>query len=155
MISPEMLRKYAFFSFMSGDQFDKIAMLADEVSWEKDGIVFEVGKKAEFLYLLGTGEIELHYAVKDELISEKSKEFFVGSINLGEAFGLSSMIEPFEYTSGAVATEASKGVRIDAVKLRALAGEDSHLGFAIMTQVATASFERLSSVRVELAAARS
>ena len=82
-------------------------------------------------------------------------EEFIGSINIGEAFGLSSLIEPFEYTSVAVASQASTGVRIDAIKLRKLAGEDPHLGFELMKQVAKASFERLSSVRVELAAARS
>ena len=138
-----------------GDQFDKIAMLADEVSWEANEIVFEVRKNADVLYLLATGEIELHYAVKDELISEKSKEFFIGSINIGEAFGISSLIEPYEYTSVAVASQASTGVRIDATKLRKLAGEDPNLGYELMKQVAKASFERLSSVRVELAAARS
>jgi len=155
MISPEALRKFPFFSFLAGDLFDKIAMLADEVTWEADEIVFEISKNADYLYLLGTGEIELHYMVKDELISEKSKEFFIGSINIGEAFGISSLIEPYEYTSVAVASQASKGVRIDAIKLRKLAGEDPHLGFELMKQVAKASFERLSSVRVELAAARS
>lgn len=129
-------------------------MLADDISWEVDGEVFGINKPADYLFILETGEIELHYAVKDELISAKSKEFFIGSINPGEAFGLSSLIEPFRYTANAIASTGSKGIKIDARKLQALAEADAKLGYALMAQVAKASFERLSSVRVELAAAR-
>jgi CRP-like cAMP-binding protein len=154
MISPELLRKYKFFSFLADDQFGKVAMLADEADWEAGQKVFGISKDADFLYLLETGEVELHYAVVDELISEKSKEFFIGSINPGEAFGLSAVIEPYEYTANAIASTDSTGIQVDAKKLRALAAEDTQLGFAFMAQVAKASFERLSSVRVELAAAR-
>jgi CRP-like cAMP-binding protein len=144
-----------FFSFLDEGQFSKIAMIADEVAWKAGDQVFGINKDADFLFLLETGEIELHYAVKDELISEKSKEFFIGLINPGEAFGLSAVIEPYQYTAIAIAPSDSAGIKVDAKKLRQLAEEDSHLGYAFMAQVAKSAFERLSSVRVELAAARS
>lgn len=154
MISPEVLRKYPFFSFLSEDQFGDVAMLSEEISWNAGDTVFEINKDADFLFVLETGDVELHYKVKDELISEKSKEFFIGSINPGEAFGLSAVIEPFTYTSNAIASAKSTGIKLDARKLRVLAGKNPAFGYALMAQVAKASFDRLGSVRVELAAAR-
>ena len=155
MISPETLRKYVFFGFLSDEDYEKIAMLAEAVSWKAGETLFTLGDKADFVYFLESGEVTLHYKVVDELVSDKSKEFYVGDINPGEPFGLSALIAPYAYTATAFAARDCKGIIVDAKKLRVLADEQPKLGYALMHQVAKFTFERLGQVRVELVAARS
>lgn len=155
MISPESLRKYAFFGFLSDEFFGDIAMFADEVTWAAGETLFDIGAPADHVYLLEKGEVNLHYQVVDSLISDKRKEFYIGDINPGEAFALSALIEPYTYTAMAVAAGESKGIRVDAKKLRSIADAQPDLGYALMQQVAKEAFERLGQVRVELVAARS
>lgn len=154
MISPELLRKYQFFGFLNEDEFAKVAVFAEEVTWEKGVVVFNINAKADKLFFLETGEIDLHYKVVDELISDKSKEFYVGSVNPGDPMGVAALLEPFEYTATGIAVEQSKGIAVDAKKLLSLADADPKLGYALMAKLSHALFERLGQVRVELAAAR-
>ncbi|MCB2179820.1 Crp/Fnr family transcriptional regulator [bacterium] len=154
MISPELLRKYAFFGFLSDEDFDKIAMVAEEGTWQAGETLFTLGDKADHVYFLENGEVNLHYKVVDELVSNKSKEFYVGDINPGEPFGLSALIKPHAYTATALVGRESKGIIVDAEKLLALANAQPELGYGLMQQVAKSTFERLGQVRVELVAAR-
>lgn len=153
MISPEDLRKYQFFGFLEGDQFSKVAMLADEVSWKAGDKVFKVGDKAAYIYLLTEGEVDLRYYVVDSVISDKSKEFSVGEVNPGEAFGLSALLGAKEFTTNAVCGGDCAGIKLDAEKLMELAEENPVLGYKLMKQVANSAFERLDHVRVQLVAA--
>ena len=154
MISPEALRKYIFFGFLKDAEFETVAMYADEVSFKAGEKVFEIDTSADYLYLLLDGDIELHYSVVDSLVSDKSKDFFVGDIDPGEAFGLSALLAPFTYTASCIATKESKAIKVDAKKLLALADENPKLGYAMMTKLAETAFERLGVVRSELVAAR-
>ena len=49
MISPEVLRRYPFFGFLKDDQFKKVAMLAEEVSWKAGTKIFKAGEKTDAL----------------------------------------------------------------------------------------------------------
>ncbi len=154
MISPEVLRKYEFFGFLSIENMDKIAMFSDEVKWAQGETVFKSDSPAKFLFLLEAGEVELKYRVEDTIVSEKSKEFYVGQINPGEPFGLSSIIDPYKYTAACVASQASQGIKVDGEKLREMAESDPELGYGLMTSVAKAAFDRLTQVSQQLVAAR-
>lgn len=154
MISPETLRKYGFFNFLKDDEFEKVAMISDGVSFAAGEKVFEIDAEAKLLYLLIDGEIDLHYSVVDTLISEKSKEFYVGNIGPGSPFGLSSLMAPYAYTATCTSAKDSKAIKVDAKKLLALAAENPKLGYALMTKIAETAFARLGEVRAELIAAR-
>lgn len=154
MISPETLRKYAFFGFLTEDDTDQVAMIADQITFAEGETIFTIGQDAGYLYLLESGEVDLHYKVVDTLISDKSKEFYIGAIDPGEVFGLSAVMDPYRYTATSIAAEGSKAIRVDAVKLRSLIQENPRLGVGLMTSVARSAFERLGQVRSELVAAR-
>ena len=154
MISPEVLRKYGFFGFLSAETLEKIAMFSEEVDWEDGETLFESDSEANFLYLLQAGEVELRYRVEDTIVSDKSKEFYVGHINPGEPFGLSSIVEPYTYTAACVTSQTSQGIKIDANKLLDFAKKDTEFGYGLMSAVAKAAFERLTLVSQQLVAAR-
>lgn len=155
MISPEVLRRYPFFSFMNHDQMRDVAMITDEVTFEKGQFLFNIDQEANHCYLLIEGAIDLHYIVVDEHDPKLRKEFVVGTINPGEVLGISAMIEPNVYMATAVAVNDSRLLRTDAVALRELCSADASLDYGIQRVMAKATRERLYATRVLLAAATS
>jgi CRP-like cAMP-binding protein len=52
MISPELLRRYPFFSFLTPEQQRTVAMMADEVTVPAGHTLFHSGEPAPTFYLL-------------------------------------------------------------------------------------------------------
>ncbi len=154
MISPELLRRYPFFGGLANSHLNAVAMLAEEIVYEKDEIVFEAGQPADALYFLVEGCVDLHYVVIDEFNAELRKDFFISEINPGEPFGISALIEPYRYTGTVRATCATRVLKFDANGLRALCTVDPKIEAALMRQLAAAAMSRLYDTRVQLAAAR-
>lgn len=150
MISPEMLRRYPFFCCLNQDQQKAIAMVAEEIHVDPGAILFREDQPVAALYLLMEGSVDLYYAAS----GETQEQFLVGEINIGEAFGISALIEPYTLTATAKVASPSHILKIDAQALRALCQVDCKMGYALMRQVAQISLERLHFARVELAAAR-
>jgi CRP/FNR family cyclic AMP-dependent transcriptional regulator len=155
MISPEVLRRYPFFSFMNHDQLREVAMISDEVEYKKGDVLFNSEEKADACFLLMEGSIDLHYVVVDEYDPSLRKEFIVGTINPGELLGISAFVAPHIYTATALAVNDSRLLKIDAVALRKLCRQDTELDCGFQTMAAKATMERLHATRVQLAAATS
>ena len=151
MISIELLRRYPFFSMLTDDQLKEIAMIAEEKNYPKQTLLVKENNQATRLILLLEGDVDLIYSGGGEGAISNA---LVGSIAPGEMLGVSSIIEPYIYISSARATIPVKVVEIDGVGVRALMQADKMLGYALMSNVATAVLERLKYTQVELAAAR-
>ena len=154
MISPELLRRYPFFGFLDATQLKAVAMLSEEVEFEKDTTVFETDQSAEALYVMVEGSIDLNYKVVDRDDPKIVKEFFISELNPGDIFGLSALLEPYRHTMTAKVLAPSKVIRIEASGLRALEELDPKLQAGLMKATALAAMERLRDTRVQLAAAR-
>ncbi|MBI5563864.1 MAG: cyclic nucleotide-binding domain-containing protein [Chloroflexi bacterium] len=154
MISPELLRRYPFFGFLSELQLEALAMLAEEVEVEQGATLFHNDQPADGLYLLVEGGVDLYYVVTDRDDPRRVKEFFISEISAGEILGISALIEPHIYTSTARASSRSEVVKIEASGLRALCEADAQLSNGLMKATARVAMERLHDTRVQLAAAR-
>ena len=84
MISPEVLRRYPFFSFMNPNQLREVAMITEEITIEEGEILFKIEEKANSFFLLRDGLVDLQYTVVDEHEPQLRKDFIVGSVNPGE-----------------------------------------------------------------------
>jgi CRP-like cAMP-binding protein len=153
MVSPELLRRYGFFAGLNGNQLKQIAMISEEVSYEKGETIFEECEQANALFILQSGNIDLFYRVVEENQPQNRKEYFVGEINPGEVFGVSALLEPYAMNATARAALKCSTVKIDADALRKLIQVDADLGFNLMMQTSKALMERLGATRVQLAAA--
>ena len=154
MVSPEVLRRYEFFSGLNPAHLNAIAMLTEEVSLDEDATIFETDQPAEYLYVMVDGCVELHYVAVDEISPELRKELFVSEMNPGDPFGISALLEPFVY-QGTVRTRCPSHVlRVEAGGLRALSEVDPQINAALMRQMAQAALSRLHDTRILLAAAR-
>ncbi|MBK7895938.1 MAG: Crp/Fnr family transcriptional regulator [Anaerolineaceae bacterium] len=153
MVSPELLRRYPFFAFMSHNQLREVAMLTEEMAIDVNTILFHMGYAANALFLLQSGGIELHYVVMDENLPQLRKDFMIGTINPGEIVGISALIEPYKLTATAVSVEPCRLLKIDALALRDLCDQDHDLAYGLQTQLARTTMARLHATRVLLAAA--
>jgi CRP-like cAMP-binding protein len=153
MVSPEMLRRYPFFSFMNHVQLHEVAMITEELVLEAGGVLFTTGEAANRLYLLREGGVELNYTVTDERGMEERQDYLVGMINPGEMFGISALIRPYVYTTGASTSSASQLLEIDAEELRALCDKDKELTAEWQRHIAEVTLERLNYTRIQLLAA--
>jgi CRP-like cAMP-binding protein len=151
MVSPELLRRYPFFTLLNDEQLKAIALIAEEKSYPKGTLLVKENTAATRLALLLEGDIDLIFSGGGEGAIVNS---LVGSIAPGEAYGVSSLIEPYKYTATARATMPVKVIEIDGTALRALVEVDRNLGYVMMRNVAIAVLERLRYTQVELAAAR-
>jgi CRP/FNR family transcriptional regulator, cyclic AMP receptor protein len=151
MISPELLRRYPFFGTLNDAELKAIAMITEEAEFEQGITLFEEGQTADMLYFLVDGNIDLYYVVEEQFHPETRKEFIVGEINPGEVFAISTLIEPYMYTSTARVDKHSKLLKIQAEALRALLEKDCQLGYKVMRQIARAAIDRLGAARVLLA----
>lgn len=153
MVSPEFLRFYPFFSFLSHEQLRRMAMITEEIEVPSGEVIFHSGEEADALYLLVDGAIDLHYVVVDELSGHERRDYLVGTVNPGEVIGISAVVEPYRLTSTAVAAADSRLLRIDGAALLDLSEEQPDLGYGLQRMVARVGLERLHATQILLAAA--
>ena len=135
MISPELLQSYRFFDSLTDEQLKAISMIGEEESFPKDSILFKENTTANKLMLLLEGTVDLFYI-------GGSNNSTLSSIAPGAIFGVSSLIEPYQYTSAARATMPIKVVAIDGASLRMMAENDPVLDHVLMRNVAAAVLAR-------------
>jgi CRP-like cAMP-binding protein len=146
MISPELLRRYPFFGTFGESQLVNLAMIAEEIQLADHQIVFKQGNKAEALCFLLNGGVDLYYTISDE------KEIPVSEINVGEPFGISTLIEPHILTSTARSGGESRIIRFSNESLRHLIADDPSVELILLRQMAKTAIERLYATRTQLAA---
>jgi CRP-like cAMP-binding protein len=153
MISPELLRRYPFFSQLSDANLKALAMVSEVEESKAGAVVFSEGQPAKFLYFLLEGNIDLTYTVGERESPKTHKVFQVGEINPEEVFGISALIEPFTINANGTAEKNCRYITIDAKALRALMEMDSRMGYLFMSRIAQVAMEQIVAVRVQLAAA--
>lgn len=154
MISPELLKKYAFFGLLNDSQLRALAMIAGEVSFDAGVDILDADAPVDGLYLLISGQVDLYAVSQDKHEPQLRKEFLVGEVSPGEPFGLGALVEPHHSIALVRANTACKAIRIEAPGLRALCEVDRDLGYTLARQVARAAMERLAYTQAQLAAAR-
>jgi CRP-like cAMP-binding protein len=154
MLSSELLKKYEFFGGLTEGQLKTLAMIADEKTYTPGAVIFEECDTADKLYLLMDGNVDLYYRSIDEMhiYTTPPKEFYAGSINPGEVFSISALIEPYKNNATAKASEPSHVIMIDSVELRKLLEQDIQLAYNLTRQTVKVLMERLIDLRVQLAA---
>jgi len=153
MISPELLRRYPFFSQLTDRNLKAIAMISEEYEVKAGKIIFEEKKPSRTLYFLIDGSIDLINSVEVGNKPKIRKEFLVGEINPQEVFGISAIIEPHILNATGKAAKDCRFIAIDANALLALMELDCEMGYIFMCHIAKAAMERLIATRVQFASA--
>lgn len=154
MISPELLKKHAFFGYLNDAQFQALAMIAEEEFYDAGTDIIEADTPVDALYLLTSGHVDLYSVSQDKHDAKLRKEFLVGEVSPGDPFGISALSEPYKSIAQVRADTAVNVIKIEANALRALIEKDHDLGYALTRQIARYALERLAYTQAQLAAAR-
>jgi CRP-like cAMP-binding protein len=145
MISPEVLRRYPFFSAASEATLKELAMAGEPMTFESGEFLFHDGDPADRMLLLTEGEVDIQYVLQDGQSST------VDTRVAGDLVVWSAVVAPFKITANGVARRLTKVVAIDALKLRELCDRDLELGYNLMREIAQVMSQRLQGARVQLA----
>ena len=89
MISVEVLRRYPYFAKVSEDSLKQVAMLAEEATARAGTTLFSEGDRADKLYLLVDGEVDLQYTLGSGELRT------VDTLVAGELMMWSALVEPY------------------------------------------------------------
>jgi CRP-like cAMP-binding protein len=148
MISPELLRRYPFFGFLSDGELKAIAMIAQEVEHEDGEQIIKPGQPADFLYFLMAGNCSNYFIVDER---DGYKELYAGDISPGELFGISAVIEPYISDMGVQANGVVKAIKIDAKPMLTICEADPKLGYRLMRKINQVLMGQLSGAMAQLA----
>lgn len=146
MVSPEILRRFTYFSGAGEESLKQVAMLSEEKTARAGAVLFSEGQDATELCLVVEGEVDVQYVLGDG--SHQTVDTLVG----GDIMIWSALVTPHITHSMGVARTNVKLVAIDAPKFRQLMASDPVLGFSVMKAVAAAVADRLHGARLQIAA---
>ncbi|WP_300667515.1 Crp/Fnr family transcriptional regulator [Desulfoluna sp.] len=125
MISRDDIKNAFIFTALSDDQVDSIIAIAKPRSFEEGEVIFTKGGQAGVLYLVRSGTI----LIEQEMTQHMTVT--VATLNAGECFGYSSLMEEVSFSTTAVSPEPSEVVVIDGSALLNAMEADHHLGFLV------------------------
>ena len=97
-------RESDLFKGVSQRVISEIGKSSEEVSLEKDAVIFRADEDAYYLYVLVEGEVDI-------VVLEKENMHFK-VIRPGEIFGWSALVEPYTYSAMARCVVNTKAIRI-------------------------------------------
>jgi CRP/FNR family cyclic AMP-dependent transcriptional regulator len=136
------LEKYSHLAFFTGLQAADIQLLAPYFApqtWVAGTVIFEQDDYAEYLYLVVSGEVTIHFKPHD------GPMMTVTRVQPGGIFGWSAAMNNPAYTSSAVCSLDSEILRIRGIDLRTLCEKHPELGRIILERLAGVIAERKQS----------
>lgn len=146
MISPEMLRRYPYFTQVSEESLKQIAMIAEEKVLPAGLHLFSEGDPANYLNIIIKGEVHIQY------ILGNGDRRTVDTLVDGDILCWSALVEPYKTTAVGTAAKETHVIAIHAAKLRDICDRDPMVGYQLMIQIAKLLAHRLEGARVQLAA---
>jgi len=144
MVSPELLRRFPYFSGVSHETLRKLAMLAEERTFAEGETVFREWERADYLYIVLSGQVEIRFMVAGEPRT-------VDTVEERELLLWAALVEPYRTTGIGVSTRDTKVIAFEANQLRRLCAEDARLGYSLMREAVKAIADRLEGTRIQLA----
>jgi len=148
MISAELLRQFPHFANLDDRELRSIASISEVVAFAEDEEILREGTPADRLCLLLSGEVNVVYRLGDD------RTVVADTLVRGDFFGWSGLLEPHRLTATCAGNKAGEYIAIEAAGLRALCDQDPLVGRQILREVAKTLRDRLSALRVKIAASQ-
>ncbi len=145
MISPEILRRYPYFADVTEESIREVAMISEEVTFPGGTVLFSEGDKADKLYILVDGEVDIQYTLGSGELRT------VDTLVPGELIMWSALVEPYRSTAVGTTRQDSKMIAINGDALRELSEKDHDLGYRMLISLTKLLATRLEGARVQLA----
>jgi len=159
MISPELIRRYPFFSGLSFDQITALAMVADEVAVEAGHTFFHEGDKLGKLFFVKDGRVDItvripngnnvHNLAEQIVGNYITEDVTISTIGPGQLFAWSALIPPHHSSAGAIAKTPCHVLAFDCEDLNKLFQEDCNFAYLMLQKVTIVVRQRLWDMRIQ------
>ena len=130
------INKYDLFGGISSRVMKEITDICVEEVYDKGTTIFNQGKRAEYLYILREGTLNLMVKNGGSLVFSLSEP--------GEVFGWSSLFESDRYTASGISDTDLKVFKIERKALYTILKQNPGDGFIVMRQLAGVIADRLN-----------
>lgn len=144
MVSPEVIRRYPYFSGLSIEKINLLANLAEEVDVERDHYFHHEGEDIGAVYLILGGDVSLITP-----LPQQDAEVVINTLSTGDVFGWTSLIPPYTAGAGAKSVTACNLIKFNAAQLRDEFETDYQFGYIMMRKIAQMARERLDAIVIE------
>lgn len=144
MVSPELIRRYPYFSGISMESIKLLANIAEEIESEQDQYFHHEGEEIDKVYILVEGEVSLITT-----LPQQDKEVVINTLGTDDVFGWTSLLPPYTAGASAKSITGCKLIEFDARELRTKFEEDYQFGYLMMIKIAQIIRERLDSIVIE------
>jgi CRP-like cAMP-binding protein len=124
-------------------QVDRLAQLAELVTYEPDQVIHHEGDECSQFFLVVRGSVAIEMIGRREVLR-------VDTVGPGEEFGWSAMLKGAGRLFQARALGEVAVLAFDAAALRRMCEEDTAFGYALMRRLLAVSAERLQATRLEV-----
>ncbi|MEA3360913.1 MAG: cyclic nucleotide-binding domain-containing protein [Thermodesulfobacteriota bacterium] len=159
MISEEMLKNFDFFSNMDKEKLAEISQLSETHEYNSGDIIFNQGEKAENIYGLLDGEVELRAVFNYKTITKNiqyeesvhtmeeiiERSIKVATIGPNLIFLWSAFVKPHIATSTAICSEDSRAFVLPAYKIKEMLEKDPAFGYMFMVKLSEVIYRRLGA----------
>ena len=146
MISSQALKEFGLFNGLDDSELAKIAEFCHERNRKAGTICFTQGKNATDVHLCRRGKVDIII----QLYEPSGVEVKVHTINEGEVFGWSALVEPRTYSSSAKCAGRVEEVYIKGSDLLDLFEQNLHMGYVVMRNLSAIISSRLTQDRQRL-----
>lgn len=146
MLPSHELQRYPYFAGLPDSVLQTIAAVSSVRPFKAGERLLEEGARAEQLMIVKSGEVAIIYRLGD------GREVTAESAVAGDVIAWSALLEPYQLTASVVGVKDGELIAIEGAPLRQLCEHDAWLGYQLMTEVARGLRDRLTGLRVQLAA---
>jgi CRP/FNR family cyclic AMP-dependent transcriptional regulator len=129
----EILRKAELFAGLDGDGLGRIAAIGRERSLGAGDYLFVLGDRADDLYVVTRGKIELCFPMS---LGGIVKDIPVESAGCGHVLGWSALVKPFRFTLSARAAEPTDVISLPRSELIQVFDEAPRTASEVLTKLA-------------------
>lgn len=119
------LQNVDVFSNVATEQLAFIAAIAEEISYLKNDVVYEVNQESDALFVVAEGKIRIHHEGEE-----------ITTVGTREAFGTWSLFDDEPRVATATATEDSILLRVDREEFHELLSDHTEITQAVLKNVA-------------------
>jgi len=146
MIPTDLLRNHPHFSDMNLEQLRKVTAISTLRTFSDNEVLLLEGNIAHTFCIVHEGSVDVIFRLGD------GREVVAETLSRGDAFGWSAMIEPHILTATCRGNGEGSIIQIDGHELREICEADPNCGFRLQKEVSRTLRNRLSSLRVQIAA---
>ena len=139
-----ILRDLHFLADLSDELLRELSTLAEVREFGAQEVVVRQGEPATAIYVVVSGQVALEVCAAGVGCKR------ILTIGPGELLGWSAVLDPIQWTATARTSSATRVVRLDGERLRAMCDRAPTLGYQLMLRVAQALSRRLNATRLQL-----